>query len=55
MHFFAKIFGHVKKKQYFCTLFRRKSIDESALEASSCTIDCTRSCLYSSVGRALDL
>ena len=23
LHFFAKIFGHIKKKQYFCTLFRR--------------------------------
>ena len=25
MNFFAKIFGHVKKKQYFCTRFRRKA------------------------------
>ena len=24
MHFFAKIFGHVKKKQYLCTRFRSK-------------------------------
>ena len=31
MHFFAKIFGHVKKKQYFCTLFRRKSIDDASI------------------------
>ena len=25
MHFFAKIFGQFKKKQYFCTRFRPKS------------------------------
>ena len=31
MHFFAKIFGHVKKKQYFCTLFRRKSIGDASI------------------------
>ena len=24
LHFFAKIFGHVKKKQYLCTRFRKK-------------------------------
>ena len=24
LHFFAKKFGHVKKKQYFCTRFRKK-------------------------------
>ena len=33
MHFFAKIFGHVKKKQYFCTLFRRKCMDERLKKA----------------------
>jgi len=22
LHFFAEIFGHIKKKQYFCTRFR---------------------------------
>ena len=22
LHFFAKIFGHIKKKQYLCTRFR---------------------------------
>ena len=26
MHFFAKIFGHVKKKQYLCTRFRSKTV-----------------------------
>ncbi len=26
MHFFAKIFGHIKKKQYLCTLFRRNDM-----------------------------
>ncbi len=31
MHFFAKIFGQFKKKQYFCTLFRRKSIDDASI------------------------
>ena len=25
MHFFAKIFGHIKKKQYLCTRFRKES------------------------------
>ena len=25
MHFFAKIFGHVRKKQYLCTRFRKGS------------------------------
>ena len=25
LHFFAKIFGHVKKKQYLCTRFREGS------------------------------
>jgi hypothetical protein len=25
MHFFAKKFGHIKKKQYFCTRFREGS------------------------------
>ena len=24
LHFFAKKFGHIKKKQYFCTRFREK-------------------------------
>ena len=24
MHFFSKIFGHVKKKQYLCTRFRER-------------------------------
>ncbi len=24
MHFFAKIFGHIKKKQYLCTRFRSR-------------------------------
>ena len=23
MHFFAKKFGYIKKKQYFCTRFRK--------------------------------
>ena len=26
--FFAKKFGHIKKKQYFCRLFRRKWLAE---------------------------
>ena len=26
VHFFAKKFGHVKKKQYFCTRFREATI-----------------------------
>ena len=26
MHFFSKIFGHVKKKQYLCTRFRKGSV-----------------------------
>ena len=26
MHFFAKIFGGLKKKQYLCTRFRKKGI-----------------------------
>ena len=25
LHFFAKIFGHIKKKQYLCTRFREGS------------------------------
>ena len=25
MHFFSKIFGHIKKKQYLCTRFRKGS------------------------------
>ena len=25
LHFFAKKFGHIKKKQYFCTRFREES------------------------------
>ena len=25
LHFFSKIFGHVKKKQYLCTRFRKES------------------------------
>ena len=24
LHFFSKIFGHIKKKQYLCTRFREK-------------------------------
>ena len=26
LHFFSKIFGHVKKKQYLCTRFRKGSL-----------------------------
>ena len=26
LHFFSKIFGHVKKKQYLCTRFRNQDI-----------------------------
>ncbi len=26
MHFFVKKFGHVKKKQYFCSAFRSKDV-----------------------------
>ena len=26
VHFFAKIFGHVKKKQYLCTRFPKEGI-----------------------------
>ncbi len=26
MHFFAKKFAHVKKKQYLCTRFRSKTV-----------------------------
>ena len=26
LHFFSKIFGHVKKKQYLCTRFRKGSM-----------------------------
>ena len=26
MHFFAEIFGHIKKKQYLCTRFREGSV-----------------------------
>ena len=26
MHFFAILFGHVKKKQYFCTRFSKNTI-----------------------------
>ena len=26
MHFFAKIFGQIKKKQYLCTRFRSRGI-----------------------------
>ena len=26
MHFFVKKFGHVKKKQYFCTAFEKKTL-----------------------------
>ena len=26
MHFFSKIFGHIKKKQYLCTRFREGSM-----------------------------
>ena len=25
LHFFSKIFGHIKKKQYLCTRFRKGS------------------------------
>ncbi len=28
MHFFAKIFGHVKKKQYLCTRFWKNEHSE---------------------------
>ena len=28
MHFFAKKFGHIKKKQYFGRLFRPKCLNE---------------------------
>ncbi len=24
LHFFSKIFGHIKKKQYLCTRFRKR-------------------------------
>ena len=30
LHFFAKIFGHVKKKQYLCTRFRKARAFSSA-------------------------
>jgi len=26
LHFFSKIFGHIKKKQYLCTRFRKGSM-----------------------------
>ncbi len=29
LHFFAKIFGHVKKKQYLCTRFREISAERA--------------------------
>ena len=29
MHFFAKIFGQFKKKQYLCTRFRKGSTDNN--------------------------
>ena len=32
MHFFAKIFGHIKKKQYLCTRFL---IEDTCVEKKS--------------------
>jgi hypothetical protein len=26
LHFFAEIFGHIKKKQYLCTRFRKEAM-----------------------------
>ncbi len=34
MHFFSKIFCYVKKKQYFCTLFRSDYANERLSNAS---------------------
>ena len=31
LHFFSKIFGHIKKKQYLCTLFRRKGKNNASI------------------------
>ena len=49
MHFFSKIFGHIKKKQYLCSRFWDFS-DETPKHLSA------RSAYggYSSVGRASD-
>ena len=30
VHFFVKKFGHIKKKQYFCTRFRKERAFSSA-------------------------
>ena len=32
LHFFSKIFGHVKKKQYLCTRFRKEAWSVSSTE-----------------------
>ena len=34
LHFFSKIFGQFKKKQYLCTLFRRKCLDTVRYKAN---------------------
>ena len=31
IHFFAKIFGHIKKKQYLCTRFSKKLVSLAQL------------------------
>ena len=40
MHFFAKKFGHIKKKQYFCTRFRKNERTNASLAQSVRASDC---------------
>ncbi len=41
MHFFAKKFGYIKKKQYFCTRFRKnEGITHASLAQSVRASDC---------------
>ena len=38
MHFFVKKFGHVKKKQYFCTRFRKEAMLFNLIEEENAEI-----------------
>ena len=40
MHFFAKKFGYIKKKQYFCTRFRKNEGINASLAQSVRASDC---------------
>ena len=43
LHFFFKIFGHIKKKQYLCTRFRKGSVRDVVQPGSNACFGSRRS------------